>query len=146
MLVYQAGDTQPDEEMSLRFGGLLNDAINKKPPYPLTVFLDTNLPPTTVKRFYEPQSTAPIIPPKLMIQLLERIRKEHDGKDPINLVIFTNHPHHYVKATDSDPIKNMAFVLSQVPTQPTQNQQTLISLYEAANKYGTIPHELPRAE
>ncbi len=38
------GIPQPHEKLSIRFGGLLNDAIAKNPAHPLVVFVDTNLP------------------------------------------------------------------------------------------------------
>ena len=35
------GEPEPEHEISLRFGGLINDAIRKNPSHPLVIFLDT---------------------------------------------------------------------------------------------------------
>ena len=46
----QPGRRQKDGEFSMPVGSLLNDAIDKKPPHPLVVFLDLNLPATIIAR------------------------------------------------------------------------------------------------
>ncbi len=40
---------ESEGEINLRFGSLLNDALRKNPPYPLVIFLDTNLPPAVAE-------------------------------------------------------------------------------------------------
>jgi hypothetical protein len=47
----QAGTRDPDDALNLRFGKLLNDAVDKNPPYPLVVFLDMNMPFQSAERF-----------------------------------------------------------------------------------------------
>lgn len=137
------GKPQPEKELNLRFGHLINDAIEKNPPHPLVIFLDTNLPTTIANKIYRPESINPTTPPKLFIKLLDRIRKEHEEKDPYNLIVFTNHPHYYAKEDEADPKKDLLSVISQIPIKPATNFQAIIDLHEAANKYGNIPKELP---
>ncbi|MFH1904536.1 MAG: SEC-C metal-binding domain-containing protein [bacterium] len=137
------GKPQSEKELNLRFGNLINDAIRKNPPHPLVIFLDTNLPTTIANRIYRPESINPTIPPKLFMKLLDRIRKEHEEKDPYNLIVFTNHAYSYAKEDEVDPKKDMLSVISQIPIKPPTNFQAIIDLCEAADKYGNIPQDLP---
>lgn len=140
----QPGTPQAADELNLRFGKLLHDAVAKKPPYPLVVFLDTNLPFDVAERLFAFQSTSPPIPPKQILAMLDRFQKEHQGKDPINLVVFTNHPHHYAKEEDVNPRGHLLFVQSSIPVTPVAHSTALTSVYEAANLYGNIPNEFPK--
>lgn len=88
----QSGTPQAENELSVRFGKLLRDAVAKKPPYPLVVFLDTNLPYDAAARLFAFQQTSPPIPPKQILTMLDRLQKDYQGRDPANLVVFTNHP------------------------------------------------------
>ena len=137
------GDPQTDNQVNLRFGRLINDAIAKKTSHPLVIFVDTNLPPSVVDRYYRMESTNPPIPPKLISNLLDRIRNENGGLDPYNLIVLTNHPHHYGKEEEMDPKKHIMSFLSQVPATQVTDASAVLSLYSAAELYGNIPKELP---
>lgn len=137
------GKVQQEKELNLRFGNLLNDAMKKNPPNPLVIFLDTNLPPAVAEPFFEPTSTNPPIPPKAFTKILDRIRKKHNGKDPYNLVVFSNHPHHYTREEEIDPTKHLLSIVSKIPIKQVATMQAVIDIHEAANKYGNIPNELP---
>lgn len=137
------GKPKEEDEFDLRFGQLLNDAIAKNPPYPLAVFIDTNVPPATASHIFTSRTKEP---PRRVIDLLKRIRKQHGGIDPFSLVVFTNHPHHYVDEDEIDPAKNTLSILSQKPKIPVTYPEALISLHEAANIYGHIPNEFPERE
>lgn len=133
----QKGVPNAEGKLSLRFGALLNDAIAKNPPHPLVVFIDTNLPYRVAERVLGQHPVSPI-----MTALLDRDRKEHGGKDLYAMLVFTNHPHHYVAADEPDPLKH---VLAVVPNPPTlvDHPQALEALYRAINQYGEIPNEFP---
>lgn len=135
------GSVQVPEKMSLTFGRLINDAIAKKPPYPLVIFIDTNLPFRSAQRLYAPQSVDPFVPPRYILRLVERIRKEHNGADPYAMLIFTNHPHHYTEPNELDPQRHVLAIIS--PTVDGAKLQALLALYQAANLYGNIPNEFP---
>ncbi len=137
------GNPEPEDEVSLRFGSLLNDAIKKNPPYPLVIFLDTNLPPIVADVVFKLESTNPPIPPILMQKLLDKIRREYGGSDPFNLVVFTNHPHHYGKENEADPRKHIASFLSQIPKKAANNPNVILDIHIGACKYGNIPNEFP---
>lgn len=137
------GDPQTDNQVNLRFGRLINDAIAKKTSHPLVIFVDTNLPPSVVDRYYRMESTNPPIPPKLISNLLDRIRNENGGLDPYNLIVLTNHPHHYGKEEEMDPKKHNMSFLSQVPATQVTDASAVLNLHRAAELYGNIPNELP---
>lgn len=137
------GKPQQEKELNLRFGHLLNDAIKKNPPNPLVIFLDTNLPTAVAEKIFSPSSTNPLIPPRMFMKMLDRIRKKHNGKDPYNLVVFSNHPHHYTREEEIDPTKHLLSIVSKIPIKQVSTMQAVIDIHEAANKYGNIPNELP---
>lgn len=137
------GNPEPENEVNLRFGSLLNDAIKKNPRYSLAIFLDTNLPPVIAEVVFKPESTSPPTPPILMQKLLDRIRKEHGGIDPFNLVVFTNHPHHYGKDDEADPRKHIMSFLSQIPKNSVNHPDVILGIHIGACKYGNIPNKFP---
>lgn len=131
-VIAMPGVPQPHEKLSLRFGGLINDALAKNPLHPLVIFLDTNLPTRAADRLYVPQSLNPFAPSRLMGSLLGRIRAEHNGADPYALLVFTNHPHHFAQANEIDPRRSL---LSVLPLRPAgvNHPEALLRLHEAAN-------------
>jgi hypothetical protein len=78
-------DTSPD----LNFRQLINKAIAKDPNNPLAVFVDTNPPPHRVVDFYAMRSRQPPVPSLPMSLLMDRIRRDHGGVDPWNLLVFS---------------------------------------------------------
>lgn len=132
----QAGTRQASNALNLRIGKLLNDAVAKKPPHPLAVFLDMNMPFEASNRLL---STRP--PHKLILRTLAKLRNENGGKDPINLVVFTNHPQHYTKDEEIAQQAHLLSVISQVPIRAAR-QEALWAVTQAANLYGNIPEEL----
>jgi hypothetical protein len=141
-LLGQPGQAEPHDRIRLRFGKLINDAVRKNPPHPLVVFLDTNLPFRAADRLLTPQSGNS--PSRLLNKLLEQIKKEHGGKDPYSMIVFTNHPHHYAAKDEKDPQKNLFSIVSDDSCVP--NFEALLSLHQAATLYGNIPNEFPESE
>lgn len=129
-------------KLSLRFGSLLNDAIAKNPPHPLVVFIDVNLPFAAAEKVLGRHPSDASKPSQIMMSLLDRDRKEHGGKDLYAMLIFTNHPHHYVKANEPDPLKHS---LAVVPDHPrgVSHPQALNALVRGVHQYGIIPEEFP---
>ncbi len=136
------GQPEPENEVNLRFGKLINDAIDKNPTHPLVIFLDTNLPPTVAEQVFEPISRDPFVPPPSM-KVLDTVRAKHGGKDPYSLVLFTNHPHYYGKEDEPAPTNKTLFVMSQIPKNPPAHPKAIMDLYHAANIYGNIPNTFP---
>ncbi len=140
------GSPELEDEVNLRFGALINDAINKKPPYPLVIFLDTNLPPVVAEQFFRPLLMNPHAPPILMQKLIDRVQKEHEGWDPYNLLVLTNHPHHYGKEDEADPRKHILSVMPLKPIKQVQYPVSVFNIHRGAEKYGNIPNEFSKQE
>jgi len=140
------GSLQPYEKMSLRFGELLNSAIRKNPAYPLVIFLDTNLPARTSEKILGRCSGAdtPARPMPILEAMLERVRKDHGGRDPYNCLILTNHPHHYAAPDEVDPKKDMLWImpLPHMATRPVAHPGALMELGRAAKLYGNVPMDI----
>lgn len=129
------GDQQEEGEHKLNVGKLLNDAIRKNPPHPLVVFFDLNLPWLTASRLLEKR-----IPPHPVIQgTLDRIRRRHLGKDPINLLVITNHPEHYSADEEVAPSPQILSIQTQVPVTAVPWPGALMAVHQAANLHGSIP-------
>jgi hypothetical protein len=139
----QRGTPKPHEKLSLRFGKLLNDAIAKHPPYPLVVFIDTNLPYGSAERLLGRDPSDPSKPSRIMRELVARDRKEHGGVDRYAMLVFTNHPHHYAEPDELDPQKHTLSVQSLAPAKPLVHTSALDDLRGAVALYGNVPDEFP---
>jgi hypothetical protein len=129
------GVLQAEGEHKLNIGQLLNDAIRKETSDPLVVFFDLNLPWSTASRLLERR-----IPVHPVIQgVLDRMRKRLSGRDPINLLVVTNHPEHYSAAEEAAPTPQLLSIQSQIPLRPVSSPVALTVIQQAANIYGRIP-------
>jgi len=129
------GDRQAEGEHKLNVGKLLNDAIRKDPPHPLVVFFDLNLPWLTAGRLLEER-----VPPHPVIQgTLDRMRRRHLGRDPISLLVVTNHPEHYSADEEAAPSPQILSIQTQVPVKAVARPDALMAIHQAANVYGRIP-------
>jgi len=130
----QPGTREKEGEYSMPVGRLLNDAVAKNARYPLVVFLDLNLPWKTAARLLSMQSPHPLIH-----KTLDRMRKKNGGKDPIRLLVTTNHPEHYSEDEEIATSPQLLSVLTNLSETPDVLQQTLQAIHTAANMYGRIP-------
>jgi hypothetical protein len=129
------GARQAEGAHKLNVGQLLNDAIRKDTLHPLVVFFDLNLPWSTASRLLEER-----IPPHPVIQgTLDRMRRRHSGRDPINLLVVTNHPEHYSAHEEAAPSPQIFSFLTQVPVKPIARPAALMAIHQAANLYGRTP-------
>jgi hypothetical protein len=129
------GAQQAEGEYNLNVGHLLNDAIRKNTAHPLVVFLDLNLPWLTASKLLDMH-----IPPHPLIHgTLNRMRKRHSGRDPINLLVVTNHPEHYSAEEEAAPSPQLLSILTQIPVKHVTWPAALMAIHQAANLYGSIP-------
>ena len=105
------------------------------------IFLDTNLPFRAADRLLTPQSGN--IPSRLLNKLLEQIKKEHGGKDPYGMIVFTNHPYHYAARDERNPQKHLFSIVSDDTC--VAKVEVLRSLHHAVTLYGNIPNEFPES-
>jgi hypothetical protein len=127
----------------LRFRRLINDAVAKDPSNPLALFVDVNLPFERAKRFFTLEPGPPIRPSQAMRALLDKVREEHGGLDPYNLLVLSNHPQHYSNDERRAPGSQLGAIISQMPRVPVFRQEALADLMKAANLYGNVPTHFP---
>lgn len=140
------GDPPSPEKFSLRFGRLLNDSLRKHPPHPLVVFIDTNLPTRAADIVYAFRGMNSLVPSRIMDDLLARVRKEHGGREPYTLLVFTNHPHHYGNPDEADPRRHLVSVMPQGAHPGVAHKLAIAAIHRAASLYGNIPNEFPSAD
>jgi hypothetical protein len=132
-------DAVPD----VRFNRLLNEAFAKDPHNPLVVFVDTNLPATDASLFFEPTSREPLLPSRAMARLMDKVRRDHEGVDPYNVVVFSNHPQHYEQSDQVAPGNRWAAWISEKPRIPLYNRKAAIDLTKAVHLYNNVPTHFP---
>ncbi len=141
------GRPEPPDKANLRFGSLINNAARKQTGFPLVIFLDTNLPPANASRLYDPQSIEPFRASPRMEKILDLARRQNGGSnDPYNLLVFTNHPHHYAREDEADPKRHFLTILSQQPAIQIENADVLWDVHRAATLYGNIPKDFPQQQ
>lgn len=132
------GTRQSNNNIKLEVTTLINKALQKSKGLPLAVFVDTNLPPNVAKRIFKGQQ-----PSDEFKKCLDRVKETDDGKDLFNLIVFTNHPHHYGRDDEDDPQRHVTSVFSLKPAIVPVDHQRIIDLRTAAEQYGNVPNEFP---
>lgn len=112
---------------------LVRDAAGKIDDIPMVLFLDVNLPDSDPHVFEIPWVM------EVLGSLVERAERHHGGKDPFNIVIITNHPHHYGSPDEPDPKRHCIAMIAKDPLVPIAHPAVLNLLFDASNKYGNIP-------
>lgn len=137
----QPGTAQTEGQQNLKVGQLLNDAIHKNAQHPLVVFLDLNLPWSTAAKLLKIEPNKPQHP--IIQKTLDRMRKQYNRNDPINLLVITNHPEHYSEDEESAQAPQLLSIQTNVPLLPANTPRALFEIHMAANKYGNIPQFFP---
>lgn len=131
------GIAENAEEVRADIGRLVSRAIGKKPTNPYVIFVDLNLPPSD-------QDGIPAPLQKELVETVERIAKLNGSPpDPFNLILFTNHPHHYVDVLSPDPKKYVLSVLPLKPAYPASDPLCIQAIHKAALQYGNVPSKFP---
>lgn len=135
ILGYRSG--MQDEQARLRIRRLLNSALMKEHRHPLVVFLDLNIPPDQAENVFGMPLT------DSMKEISHSIRKTSNGKDIFNLLVLTNHPHHYGESDKPDPRRDRAAMVSINPQIIPKYLKALTDIYDAAETYGSVPQNFP---
>lgn len=131
------GQPETSENIKLGIVHLVNRAVQKITTHPFFVFVDINLPASLAERIMAP-------PFDDVLKEIEHVAKAEDGSLPYNLILITNHPHHYGGEDENDPGKRQMSVVSTKPKISLPNQQYISDIMEAASQYGRIPNEFPK--
>jgi len=130
---------QASKNADFRFEHLINDAIKKNPSHPLVIFLDTNLPTAVAEDFFGEDDRELSRP---MQTIVDRVRENHGGFDPYNMIIFTNHPHSLSSEEGRLPIGFSTSCISMVPSRPPVDPKVLLELQRASLLYYNVPNNL----
>ena len=132
-----------DDHADTRFGKLINNAASKDPNNPLAIFVDTNLPIGEAEDFYRPVSLDPVLLSEQISSVAERVRLP-DGRDPYNLLVFTNHPQHYAEGRRAGSQDRWAAIISPNPRVQLFHESALKDLMKALDLYGNVPTDFPK--
>jgi len=132
------GNRESEQVIKLGVTSLINKAIAKNPKIPLIIFVDTNLPPSLAKKVHCMQQ-----PSEELKVTLDKVKKDPNGEDLFNLIVFTNHPHAYGSDTEDDPARHTTSIFALKPRIVPQHTQCIIALNDAACQHGNVPNEFP---
>jgi hypothetical protein len=127
------GKREPDDELHTRLGGLINDALKKPHRHPLVIFFDLNLPSNSPSHL----ST------EWFIRFVDPVVRHIDRKgeeDPWDLLVFSNQPDHYATGDAPAPAGCVVAMFGKNSRIGQQPPSELIALFDAANKFGTLPN------
>lgn len=131
------GQKQNPEEIRLRIGRLVNDALSKEAKHYRLVFVDVNMPP-------EEQQLFELSWFKPMNKTFREVEKQ---TDKAAILFFTNKPNHYVGNASDDPSKNYFLTAVNEPSfkQPdlkiaASRFPEVMRLWKAVNEYNNVPH------
>ncbi len=133
----QPGPPPLKEKIKARVGTLLNDAFDKNPSVPYIIFLDVNFPP-------EEKPDHQMRKWMIEVESSQALKREVDEKDPFNMIIFTNQPHHYGAESEPDPPIEAFCWLAKNPKIQIIRPDLLHSVWTAVGLYGKIPKDFPK--
>jgi hypothetical protein len=133
----------PEDRSNMKVGvrQLLEDALAKPAPHPRIVFIDINLPPELLsgqdgQRSFEEMAKT----------LEDQVLDEH-GTSPWNMVVFTNHPYHYVDDGERYPREMAWRLLPERPLVSVDHPTALEAIDEGIGKFGEVPsHFQPKVD
>jgi len=132
------GKTQSEGKIRARIGTLLNEAFDKSPPHPYVIFMDVNFPPEPDVR--EKKKTRWMDE----INASQAFRRPKSEKDPFNMIIFTNQPHHFGAEGEPDPPLEACRLVAEKPKIEMANPISLEAVWDAIGLYGKIPKDFPK--
>ena len=115
-----------------RLRGLLRDAAGKKRALPLVVFVELGLPPEDATG--RPSWITGVH------QELEQVVRENAGRNPFDLVVFTNLPHQYGEPGEPDPARHF---YAMWPPNTVVTESIIDSIGQALMQYGHVPNQFP---
>jgi len=131
----QPGHTIPEEKIRVgKMTQLINNAVLKDEKHPLIIFLEFNLPPHYADFIIGGESW------EKLLKIFDNINKTPEGKDYFNLIVLTNHPHHYGNDDLPDPERIYSLVYSLNPKHIITNKYSFNKIVNATLQYGNVPN------
>lgn len=139
----QDGSPRATDDIRLRIGNLLRNALRKEAAHTRIVFIDINMPPTS--RDVRPFQTRWF---KSLMNEISRVEADTlDGKPTAPaFLFFTNHPYHYVDEGEPEPKKdllmtaiNMTEWKIDAPKVVASIDPPAFALWESMNKHTGVP-------
>ena len=132
------GEAKAEDEIKVRIGSLLHDAMAKDHTYPLIVFIDLNIPPTKAETvFKKPISNE-------VKKIIRGLTKEYGYVDKFNLLVLTNHPHHYGRPDEPDPRRDVFAIIPRQSEMVPQYPGAIKVIFDEALAYGKLPQFFPK--
>jgi hypothetical protein len=136
----QPGITPQPNEIRTRIGQLLNSAIQKAGSLPHVIFVDVNVPPSEQSPFEKPWF-------KDVMKSVQRSGAQGSAEDDLfNLIVFTNHPFHYVSPGIQAPPPEVISTFARNPRVAVKDNSVLEAIHDAAVKFGNVPQNFDDAE
>lgn len=139
----QEGIKQSYDEMSLRIGQLLNDALKKNAIFERIIFIDVNMP-------LEEEDNFKVSWFKSMMSIVKKIENDFikNGEPKRAFLFFTNHPAHFIGKNEIDPKKSFFLTAMGVeefkindPANAERKCPLIFLLWESINTHLHVPHE-----
>lgn len=131
----QLGEKVSDDKLKVgKINQLINTAITKDNNNPLIIFIEFNLPPEYADYIIGGRSW------KKVFRIFDNVKKTPEGKDLFNLVVLTNHPHHYGSDESPDPDKIYSLIYSLNPKHIISSKKSFDKIVNATLQYGIVPN------
>ena len=130
------GEREEAGDFYMPIGKLLSDAVEKRPPHPLVLFLELNLPYDTARPLF---NVSEAMPYSLVHKAMDDLRKRNGGRDLIAHLVMTNNAENHCRDDQIAPSGQVLSMYSNVSSTPVPLLKTFSAIHEAVLKYGNIP-------
>jgi hypothetical protein len=127
------GERKSADDVKLRIGRLMNEALAKKVSNPYVIFLDLNLPPLD----------PPLCDETWLRRLwlaLDRAKPRGSDKDRFELIVFSNQPYHYLEGDEPAPSGEALSIPGRHYRDTSQCPEALKAIHDAVGKHDHIPN------
>jgi hypothetical protein len=117
-------------------GRLLSDAVEKRPPHPLVLFLELNLPYDTAGPLFNMSDPKPY---SLVHKAMDDLRKRNRDRDLIAHLVMTNNAENHCRDDQIAPPAQVLSMYTNVSSTPVALLNTFSAIHNAVLTYGNIP-------
>ncbi len=117
-------------------GKLLSDAVEKRPPHPLVLFLELNLPYHTAAPLFNVGDSKPY---SLVHKAMDDLRKRNGDKDLIAHFVMTNNAENHCLDDQIAPPAQVLSMYTNVSSTPVPLLTSFSAIHNAVLTYGNVP-------